>query len=99
MMVSYNPSLVITVYHHSASLVMSYVDFRDRFFSSTLTRMMNSYNLSLAITVCHHSLSLMMPIRYTQDEFFYSNLTLMKDSYVPHDHRLLSLDKPLDANL
>ena len=41
-----NPSLVITVCHHSASLVMPIGDPRDGFFYPTLTLMMDTYILS-----------------------------------------------------
>ena len=40
-----NPSLGITVCHHSASLVMPNGDPRDGFFYPTLTLMIDSYNL------------------------------------------------------
>ena len=40
-----NPSLGITVCHHSASLVMPNGDPQDRCFSPTLTLMVDSYNL------------------------------------------------------
>ena len=39
-----NPSLAITVFHHSASPVMPIGDARDGFFYPTLTLMMDSYN-------------------------------------------------------
>ena len=55
-----NLSLVITVSHHSVSLVMPIGDPRDRFIYPTRTLMMDSY--ILGITVCHHLASLMMPI-------------------------------------
>ena len=44
MMRSKNPSVGITVCHHSASLVMPKGDPRDRFFNPTLTLMIDSYN-------------------------------------------------------
>ena len=39
-----NPSLGITVCHHSASLVMPNGDPQDNFFNPTLTLMIDSYN-------------------------------------------------------
>ena len=39
-----NPSLAITVWHHSASLMMPESDHRDRFFYLSLTLMIDSYN-------------------------------------------------------
>ena len=46
-----NPSLKITVCHHSASLVMSNGDPRDGFFYPTLTLMIYSY-IVVAHNVC-----------------------------------------------
>ena len=43
-----NPSLGITVLHHSASLVMPISDRRDRFFYPHHTPMKDTHNLSLA---------------------------------------------------
>ena len=40
-----NPYLVITICHHSASLVMPIGDPRDGFFYPTLTLMMDTYNI------------------------------------------------------
>ena len=40
-----NPSLVITVWHHSASLVMPDSEPRDGFFYLPLTPMIDPYNL------------------------------------------------------
>ena len=42
-----NPSLGITVCHHSASLMMPNGDPRDRFFYPTLTLMIDSYSLHI----------------------------------------------------
>ena len=42
-----NPSLVITVCHQPASLVMPIGDPWDRFYYPTLTLMMDTYNLAL----------------------------------------------------
>ena len=44
-----NPSLVINVCHHSASLVMPIGDHRDRFFYPTLTPIKDPYALSNSI--------------------------------------------------
>ena len=44
---SKNPSLVTTVCHHLASLMMSNCDPWDRFFYPTLTLMIDSYNINL----------------------------------------------------
>ena len=46
-----NPSLVITVWHHSASLVMPNSDPRDRYFYPTLTLMIDSYNPKWIIVI------------------------------------------------
>ena len=46
-----NPSLGITVCHHSASLVMPIRDPRDRFFYPTLTLMIDSYILAHRIRI------------------------------------------------
>ena len=47
-----NPSLGITVWHHSASLVMSDSNPRDRFFYLPLTPMIDSYNMRLIVRKC-----------------------------------------------
>ena len=41
-----NPSLAITICHHSASLMMPIGDPLDGFFYPTLTLMMDSYNIA-----------------------------------------------------
>ena len=46
-----NPSLAITVYHHSASLAMPIGDPRDGFFYPTRTLMMDSYSTVLLLHV------------------------------------------------
>ena len=46
------PSLAITDYHHSASLVMPICDPRDGFFSPTLTLMMDTYIVIIRSTEC-----------------------------------------------
>ena len=50
-----NPSLGITVWHHSASLMMPNGDPRDIFFYHTFTLMMDSYIVRLRCDVVLHT--------------------------------------------
>ena len=55
-----NPSLAITVCHHSASLVMPNGDPRDGFFYPTLTLMMDSYSIGGVMVNLSHTGNLLM---------------------------------------
>ena len=79
----YNPSLTITVWHHSASIVMPTSHHRDGFFYLPLASMIDPSNPSFAITVWHHTANLMMPDSDPQDGFFYLPLTSMIDPSNP----------------
>ena len=46
-----NPSLVITICHHSVSLVMPIGDPRDGFYYPILTLMIDSYKLILSVNL------------------------------------------------
>ena len=50
-----NPSLEITVCHHSASLVMPNGDPQDGFFYPTLTVMIDSYNMTQLYVLLRHT--------------------------------------------
>ena len=73
-----NPSLVITVCHHSASLVMPNGDPGDVFFCTTLTLMMESYSLAYQIRISEKNPSQGSPTGITR---FDPTLTLMIGSY------------------
>ena len=75
-----NPSLVIIICHHSASLVMPNGHPRDGFFYPTFILMMDSYN-PRDPSLLSFSKGKMMTKGDTWDGFFYPPLTVMMKPY------------------